>query len=334
MQEPPRPTFDSSYFKGFSSSTPVGSSQYVTRSLLPAAAAAAAREAEWEVTGDNGKNGFIRDTRYSEQYHIYEIELFDYILTHPNVESFRNNPEAIIAEMEVFMTKRSLINIGEVKEIGAYIGYSTLLFASILKSDPLIPTAEKKYIAVEESPLFASIALSLVNLAGLSDLVQVTIGRSPDTLRNLKSQVPTVDMLFFARNKPLYTDDLKVMEEMGMIGVGSVLVADNVTMPGYRRYARYVRMAAREKLAAGVKTRIAEEEGWVDMGERERGGDPRLVYESGVLRGSSRMCTPGAIEVTMCVEKVEEQEDPAEEPLAGSRGEEILTTALATSPQS
>ncbi|PWW78033.1 hypothetical protein C7212DRAFT_183760, partial [Tuber magnatum] len=254
-----------------------------------------------------------------------ELELLNHIFTHVNVASFKNNPEAIIAEMDAFMARNHLTNIGEVKgrlvknlitthypraiiEVGAYIGYSTLHFASALKSNLLIPTAEKKYIAVEESPLFASIALSLVNLAGLLDLVQVTVGRSPDSLRNLKSQVPRVDVLFLAGNKPLHTDDLKIVEEMGIIGVGSLVVADNVMKAGYRRYVRYVRMGVGQKLLAAEKVRIAEEEGRADVGEWEKGGDPSLVYESGVLRSSIPTGIPDAIEVTMCIGRVDEDE--------------------------
>ncbi|KAG0127351.1 S-adenosyl-L-methionine-dependent methyltransferase, partial [Tuber indicum] len=226
-----------------------------------------------------------------------ELELLNHIFTHPNTASFKGNPKAIIAEIDSFAMRKHLMNIGEMKdrlvtdliatyrpstivEVGAYIGYSTLLFASTLKSHPLIPTEEKKYITLEQSPLFASITLSLVNLADLSDLVQVIVGPSSESLRKLKSEIPRVDMLFFDHYNPPYTNDLKIVEEMGMIGVGSLLVADNVVKPWNPRYLKDVRMGVEQKLAVAEKARITEEDWEVEIGEWEKGGDPRLVYES------------------------------------------------------
>ncbi|KAG0633142.1 S-adenosyl-L-methionine-dependent methyltransferase [Tuber brumale] len=252
-----------------------------------------------------------------------ELELLNHIFMHPNTASFKGNPKAIIAEIDSFATRKYLTNIGEMKgrlvtdliathrpntiiEVGTYIGYSTLLFASTLKSHPLIPT-EKKYITLEQSPLFASITLSLVNLAGLSDLVQVIVGPSSESLRKLKSEMPRVDMLFLDHYNPLYTNDLKIVEEMGMIGVGSLLVADNVVEPLNPRYLEYVRMGVDQKLAVAEKVRIAEGGVVVKIGEWEKGGDPRLVYESVMFESFEPPGIPDAIEATICIRKVEEQ---------------------------
>jgi catechol O-methyltransferase len=68
--------------------------------------------------------------------------------------------------------------IAEVKsrtmvELGGYVGYSCILFGDAVRK-----AGGKRYISLERSPEFAAVVASLVDLAGLSDIVKVVVGSS------------------------------------------------------------------------------------------------------------------------------------------------------------
>lgn len=151
-------------------------------------------------------------------------------------------------------------------ELGGYVGYSTLLFASHLRST-------SRYFCLELDPLFGAIIMALVDLAGLAGVVTVVIGPSDVSLRRLHAEgvLATVDILFLDHFKPAYVRDLRLCESLGMVVDGSVLAADNVVKPGNPPYLQYVRASVEEKKALRKKE---EGEGDPPM------GDPLLRYES------------------------------------------------------
>ena len=151
---------------------------------------------------------------------------------------------------------------------------------------------------MERNPEFAAVSASLVELAGLGDVVKVVVGPSGEGLRRLKEEmgVERVGLMFLDHYKPAYTEDLKLCEELGLVGVGSVLAADNVVTPGNPPYLEYVRSSMAEKRRrfegggganGGVDERFAERtskqyaqrEGEEKLDERVK-GNPNLVYES------------------------------------------------------
>lgn len=148
-------------------------------------------------------------------------------------------------------------------ELGGYVGYSTLLFASHLRSP-------SRYFCLELNPLFGAMIMALVDLAGLTGVVTVIIGPSDVSLRRLHAEgvLVKIDVLFLDHFKPAYVRDLKLCESLGMVVAGSVLVADNVVKPGNPPYLKYVRASVEEKKEALQKA------GDVSM------GDPLLRYES------------------------------------------------------
>jgi catechol O-methyltransferase len=89
----------------------------------------------------------------------------------------------------------------------------------------------------------------LVDLAGLSSTIKVIVGSSDESLHRLHSAgtLTKIDLMFLDHYKPAYTTDLKLCEELGLIGVGSVLAADNVIKPGNPPYLEYVRSTVAEK---------------------------------------------------------------------------------------
>jgi catechol O-methyltransferase len=56
-------------------------------------------------------------------------------------------------------------------ELGDYIGCSAILFGNAIKQ-----VGEERYYSIEKDPLFAAVSISLLNLAGLRDVVKVVVG--------------------------------------------------------------------------------------------------------------------------------------------------------------
>ena len=62
-------------------------------------------------------------------------------------------------------------------ELGSYIGYSTVLFASALRA-----VSGTEYISFEREPKFAKVASEMFKLAGLSDIVRFVVRSSSSGL--------------------------------------------------------------------------------------------------------------------------------------------------------
>lgn len=190
--------------------------------------------------------------------------------------------------------------IAEVKpkvmvELGGYVGYSCILFGNALRE-----AGGATYFSLERNPEFAAVIASLVDLAGLSDIVKVIVGSSDASIKRLHESgaLTQVDLMFLDHYKPAYTTDLKLCEELKLITVGTVLAADNVIKPGNPPYLEYVRSSVDEKKKAvktassvnGVDSRFGDHtakqylqrEGEAKLDEN-RQGDPYLVYESQLI---------------------------------------------------
>ena len=187
--------------------------------------------------------------------------------------------------------------IAEVKpqvmvELGGYVGYSCILFGDAVRK-----AGGKRYFSLERNPEFAAVISSLVDLAGLSDIVKVIVGSSDISIKRLHSSgaLEHIDLMFLDHYKPAYTTDLKLCEELKLVTPGTVLAADNVIKPGNPPYLEYVRSTVEQKKQAnesagtvnGVDTRFADRtskqylkrEGEASLDET-RIGNPSLVYES------------------------------------------------------
>lgn len=269
-----------------------------------------------------------------------EIELLHFVYSRSNIEDLRGNPEKVLAAIDEYgRTKRYLMNVGEDKgkivtdlikerkpkvmvsrvdllsyflqsyegergllmdeqvELGGYVGYSCITFGAALRS-----VGGERYFSLERSPEFAAVIASLVDLAGLSDLVKVVVGSSDASLRRLHrtGELSRVDLMFLDHYKPAYLPDLKLCEELGLVGEGTWLAADNVIKPGNPPYLAYVRASTKEKRGAlekegGIgtnggsngfaeKTRKQYEkrEGEEKLNEQVK-GDPSLIYESSIV---------------------------------------------------
>ncbi|KAJ9117431.1 hypothetical protein QFC22_004281 [Naganishia vaughanmartiniae] len=175
-------------------------------------------------------------------------------------------------------------------ELGAYVGYSAVYFAKLLPEmypNGIYPSewnAENAgnedrvgYISIEKMDNFAEIAEKVVDLAGLGEVVKIINGSSTPVLKSLRKTLnmpapTTLDMIFIDHHKPLYTNDLKVLEDEGLIGKvpraallsilkiliawyaqGTCIVADNVVMPGNPAYLSYIRATPQAKRQSASK---------------------------------------------------------------------------------
>lgn len=129
-------------------------------------------------------------------------------------------------------------------ELGGYLGYSAILFADGMRAHSSGNNVKKMQVwSLEMNSEFAAIARRLVEIAGLSELVTVVVGSAEESLRKLKGEgkVMGVDMLFLDHAEELYVSDFEVCEELGLLGKGAVVVADNVVRPGAPEYRELVR---------------------------------------------------------------------------------------------
>ncbi|KAI0127282.1 putative O-methyltransferase [Xylariales sp. AK1849] len=234
-----------------------------------------------------------------------EIALLHFVYSHPALEEMRGNPQKVLDAIDEYgRTKKYLMNIGEYKsktvvdlikvqkpqtmvEVGAYVGYSAIAFAAALRD-----AGGKHYYSLEHNPEFGAVTAMLVDLAGLSDVVKIIIGKSSDGLKRLHKSgtVEHIDLLFLDHQKPLYTPDLKLCEELGLVGPGSVYAADNVVKPGNPPYLAYVRSTVDEK-----RKLFGSADG---PGPK---GNPDLVYKSQFIEGWEPSGVPDALEITRCV---------------------------------
>ena len=197
-------------------------------------------------------------------------------------------------------------------ELGGYIGYSCILFGDAVRN-----VGGKRYFSLERNPEFAAVIASLIDLAGLRDVVKVVVGSSATSIRRLHAskELQHIDMLFLDHYKPAYPTDLKLCEELKLVTPGSVMAADNVIAPGNPPYLEYVRRSCQEKrwaskesdTANGVDARFADRaskqynkrEGEAKLEYRK--GNPNLVYKSELIHSFEPNGEPDGIEITRCV---------------------------------
>jgi catechol O-methyltransferase len=275
---------------------------------------------------------FDETKKYQEQEDTFfddgrEVELLHYVFNLPNVDSIRNNPTAVLAAIDDFArTQKYLMNVGEDKgrivsdliaevkpatmvELGGYIGYSCILFGDAVRR-----AGGQRYFSLERNPEFAAVIMALVSLAGLDDVVKVVIGSSDASIKRLydSGALTKIDLMFLDHYKPAYTTDLKLCEELGLVGARTVLAADNVVKPGNPPYLEYVRSTVEQKRkAVGSKTTNGEagfgkavgqydkREGRVQLNESK--GNPDLVYESKQVDSYEPSGVPDAVEITRCI---------------------------------
>ncbi|WRT66054.1 uncharacterized protein IL334_003006 [Kwoniella shivajii] len=211
-------------------------------------------------------------------------------------------------------------------ELGTYVGYSGISFARhLLEIHPNstypgswtedITEDRAGYISLEKSEVYATTARGGFELAGVDKVIKVLVGSSTPNIKTLREKLNMprplkFDMVFLDHLKPLYTIDIKVLEEEGLVGPGTTLVADNVVKPGNPAYLSWVRATPAQKRQSLAAPRLTaqppvtpnpavedwetafchgpiDETRWApDEAEGFTAeGDPNLIYTSEMLDG-------------------------------------------------
>ncbi|TCP55156.1 putative O-methyltransferase YrrM [Tamaricihabitans halophyticus] len=109
-------------------------------------------------------------------------------------------------------------------EVGTLGGYSTIWLARALGADG-------RLISLEVDPKHAEVARQNIARAGLTDQVQIRVGRAVDTLAELAGEgVGPFDFIFIDADKPSNPDYFAWALRLSV--PGSVIVVDNVVRNG------------------------------------------------------------------------------------------------------
>jgi len=133
-----------------------------------------------------------------------------------------------------------LCNAGKILEIGTLAGYSTIWLARALP-----PTG--RLITLEYEQLHADVARQNIAHAGLSELVEIRVGKAIDSLPILVEEgAGPFDMIFIDADKPPYTEYLDWAIKLSR--PGTLIVADNVIREG-----KVLDAEISDEMVAGVK---------------------------------------------------------------------------------
>uniref|UniRef100_A0A8C6HPL5 Catechol O-methyltransferase n=1 Tax=Mus spicilegus TaxID=10103 RepID=A0A8C6HPL5_MUSSI len=176
------------------------------------------------------------------------------ILRHVQQHAKPGDPQSVLEAIDTYCSEKEwAMNVGDAKgqimdavireyrpllvlELGAYCGYSAVRMARLLP-----PGA--RLLTMEINPDYAAITQQMLDFAGLQDKVTILIGASQDLIPQLKKKydVDTLDMVFIDHWKDRYLPDTLLLEECGLLRKGTVLLADNVIVPGTPDFLAYVR---------------------------------------------------------------------------------------------
>lgn len=174
-------------------------------------------------------------------------------------------------------------------ELGGYVGFSAILYGQELKKN------HGKYYSFELSEEYANISRTLVEIAGLQDVVELVVGPTTTTLPNFfnyqkgsqKVDARPIDFIFIDHDKDSYVSDLRILETVGAIQKGTVIAADNIIIPGAPMYHNYVNATPAQKKA--YFQHIEKEKGW---GNFDFEYDTKLIETRGAIYD--------AIDISVC----------------------------------
>lgn len=183
-----------------------------------------------------------------------EAATVDYVLANAKAGDI----DDVLATIDKFAYEKSmLINVGDEKgaildaavrradptvalELGTYVGYSAMRIA---RAAP-----KAKVFSIEFSEANAANARRIWAHAGVGDRVTCVVGTLGDGGRTLDALADeygfgsgTVDFVFIDHDKKAYLDDLLSIVGRGWLHPGSIVVADNVKIPGAPKYRAYMR---------------------------------------------------------------------------------------------
>jgi catechol O-methyltransferase len=192
------------------------------------------------------KTGQIGDGR--------EAAAADYVVANAR----QGDIDDVIATIDEFAYEKSiLINVGDEKgqlldaavrranpnvalELGTYCGYGSLRIARAAPS--------ARVFSVELAQANAEIARRIWTHAGIAERVTCVVGTLGDGGRTLDALATDhgftaggLDFVFIDHDKNAYLPDLQSILDRGWLHPGSIVVADNVRIPGSPKYREHMR---------------------------------------------------------------------------------------------
>lgn len=130
-------------------------------------------------------------------------------------------------------------------ELGTYFGYSALRIARLLGEDGTLYT-------VEANSAYADVARKIIKFANLEGKIRIIVGQSSDVIPELskKFQIFHLDFLFIDHWKSCYKPDIFMLEELGFLKDGTVILADNTFDDECQDYVEYVRQSPKYQCTA------------------------------------------------------------------------------------
>ncbi|KAI1893954.1 hypothetical protein AGOR_G00128970 [Albula goreensis] len=180
-----------------------------------------------------------------------EERAFQYVLTNATP----GDPDSILDAFDQWCSKVEFIsNIGPKKglvldkllkencpitvlELGAHCGYSTVRIARSL-------SIGARLYSVEMDERNALVAEKIIRLAGFDDdTVELIVSPSDEVIPRLREDfgVERLDFVFMDHWKRCYLPDLQLLEGSGLLGEGTIILADNVIFPGAPNFLRHVK---------------------------------------------------------------------------------------------
>jgi catechol O-methyltransferase len=182
-----------------------------------------------------------------------EAAAVDYVLKN----AAAGDIDDVLSTLDKFAYEESmLINIGDEKgllldaavhkaapklalELGTYCGYGALRIARA--------ATNAKVYSVELAAANAANARRIWEHAGVGDRVTCVVGtigdggRTLDLLGEYGLTSGALDFVFLDHDKDAYLTDLLSILDRGWLHAGSIVVADNVRVPGAPKYREYMR---------------------------------------------------------------------------------------------
>ncbi len=162
-------------------------------------------------------------------------------INYPHIVEYLNNTlrpsEGILRELEIYAKENTVPIIQKevqsflsmlmkyktptsVVELGTAIGYSSILFASLIPEDG-------KIISLEREKDYYDIAISNIKKAGMEHKIKLILGDAFDTVKTLNG---SYDMIFMDANKSMYRYYFDTL--FPYLKKGGILVCDNILYKG------------------------------------------------------------------------------------------------------
>ncbi|OJD29665.1 catechol o-methyltransferase [Diplodia corticola] len=228
----------------------------------------------------NSSNFFNATVAANHKEGAEELALLKYVYARPDLAQLRGDPDAVCNAIDDFAATipRGLMTIGADKrafitrllagndsdagpapttflEFGSYVGYSAICLASAMAKRAAGTGRRVRYLSFEKNPIIAAVAASLCDLAGLRDVVSISVGSAGESLGRLVKEGVVgkgeVDFVLLDHWKDFYIDDLQICEKESLLRPGSVVLADNIVFPGAPEYLAYAQRGRAEKSPEG-----------------------------------------------------------------------------------